>query len=558
MRMAEPTIQRACAPCTARGSTCPTCEDEKSELVQRKVARPSGPTDSVPNDFLRDLGPGQPLGPAERAFFEPRFGRDFGHIRIHAGGKAAESAGSVEALAYTSGRDIVFGEAQFAPGTDAGRRLLAHELTHVIQQGDGRSAGPKLQRACGPSGIGTTTPPDCELISQPLGERRYLFQRECDEFEVGEEARMLTDLTLLPPGTTVKVLGAASTDGIFNFNVALSCARARAAKLSILGAAGAPHITSVQAVGPQGPLNDQTFRAVSLEFTYPGPTSRVPPPPGQVILDPGGGRPTTHPVLGFVACQAIPPLPSAAPVCGTPFTGLPCPAWYCTPYPSLGIARACRDASTLALLTGITAIVADTRVTPYWALFLLGGVSGQLDLSTIFGTDFATHPVSVGAAAYLESRLQSYVGSAASTLFVGPGPWTIDFSSALATEIANLETTGHPQLMDFAPVTTVPGLLAGGVALNQATCAAGLTPSAFADRRQASIWATVTRVASGFQVTPHIDFRVEDTIDFCPGNCGGATAWTATIMLSRFEASGISGDVPFLVDYTISTPPFIV
>jgi hypothetical protein len=96
-----------------------------------------------------NAGGGQPLDAATRAFFEPRFGHDFGHVRVHADIAAAESAASVNALAYTVGRDIVFGAGQYLPGTVGGNRLLAHELSHVVQQTGGghRSAsGLMVQR----------------------------------------------------------------------------------------------------------------------------------------------------------------------------------------------------------------------------------------------------------------------------------------------------------------------------------------------------------------------------------------------------------------------------
>ena len=88
--------------------------------------------------------PGQPLDATTREFFSARFGHDFGKVRVHADAEAAESARSVNALAYTVGRDVVFGAGQFAPGTRVGRQLLAHELTHVVQQGED---GGSVQRA---------------------------------------------------------------------------------------------------------------------------------------------------------------------------------------------------------------------------------------------------------------------------------------------------------------------------------------------------------------------------------------------------------------------------
>jgi hypothetical protein len=75
---------------------------------------------------------------------EPRFGHDFGRVRVHTNTKAADSARAVNADAYTVGRDVVFGAGRFTPGTSEGRRLLAHELTHVVQQ-DSAIASPNEQ-----------------------------------------------------------------------------------------------------------------------------------------------------------------------------------------------------------------------------------------------------------------------------------------------------------------------------------------------------------------------------------------------------------------------------
>jgi hypothetical protein len=77
---------------------------------------------------------GQPLDTSTRVLFESRFQRDFGDVRVHTGQAAAESAASVGALAYTAGSHVVFAEGQWAPRTLPGRRLIAHELAHVVQQ----------------------------------------------------------------------------------------------------------------------------------------------------------------------------------------------------------------------------------------------------------------------------------------------------------------------------------------------------------------------------------------------------------------------------------------
>jgi hypothetical protein len=93
----------------------------------------------IVNDVLRS--PGRPLDPVVRAFMEPRLGFDFSQVRVHNDGPAAESARGVHALAYTLGPDIVFGAGRYAPDTADGRRLLTHELAHVIQQGGGSTNG---------------------------------------------------------------------------------------------------------------------------------------------------------------------------------------------------------------------------------------------------------------------------------------------------------------------------------------------------------------------------------------------------------------------------------
>jgi hypothetical protein len=87
--------------------------------------------------------PGQPLDPVARTFMEPRFGQDFSRVRVHTGTRAAQSARAVNASAYTVGSDIVFGEGRYAPHTNEGRGLLAHELTHTVQQ---RMSRPSLSR----------------------------------------------------------------------------------------------------------------------------------------------------------------------------------------------------------------------------------------------------------------------------------------------------------------------------------------------------------------------------------------------------------------------------
>jgi hypothetical protein len=91
----------------------------------------------IVHEVLRS--PGQPLDPVTRAHMEPRFGHDFSRTRVHADRRAAESARAVDALAYTVGQDIAFAAGQYSD-SPGGRKLLAHELAHVVQQSRGGMA----------------------------------------------------------------------------------------------------------------------------------------------------------------------------------------------------------------------------------------------------------------------------------------------------------------------------------------------------------------------------------------------------------------------------------
>jgi hypothetical protein len=119
------------------GGTCDACQDKSPKRVQAKPLQAEGPEAGAAPPVVQEAlaTPGAPLDPASRAFMEPRFGHDFSQVRVHTDPLASESADAVSARAYTVGTDIVFRDGQYSPASDEGRRLLAHELTHVVQQG---------------------------------------------------------------------------------------------------------------------------------------------------------------------------------------------------------------------------------------------------------------------------------------------------------------------------------------------------------------------------------------------------------------------------------------
>jgi Domain of unknown function (DUF4157) len=103
--------------------------------IQRYTAQPTGDIDAAPTSVDRVLSSaGRPLEPAIQQEMGQSFGHDFSRVRVHTSAQAEQSSRDVNANAYTVGHKVVFGLGQFAPRTQTGRRLLAHELTHVVQQ----------------------------------------------------------------------------------------------------------------------------------------------------------------------------------------------------------------------------------------------------------------------------------------------------------------------------------------------------------------------------------------------------------------------------------------
>jgi hypothetical protein len=142
-------LQRQCACGGTPGPTgeCESCRKKKLQRRQANLPAPSSVSESPPivDEALRSHG--QPLDAGTRAYMEPRFGHDFSGVRVHTDLRAAKSAQEVNALAYTVGRDVVFGAGEYAPGTTKGSRLLAHELAHVVQQAGSRAAPAQTAKA---------------------------------------------------------------------------------------------------------------------------------------------------------------------------------------------------------------------------------------------------------------------------------------------------------------------------------------------------------------------------------------------------------------------------
>lgn len=136
----KPALQRKCTHC------------EEEEKAQRKEGETVGKVNGslqTENYLSNKQSAGSPMSKEQKSFFESRMGYDFSDVRIHTDEKANRSAGNINALAYTHGSDIVFGTGQYQPDTESGKHLLAHELTHVVQQSGAVTSPALLQRAPG-------------------------------------------------------------------------------------------------------------------------------------------------------------------------------------------------------------------------------------------------------------------------------------------------------------------------------------------------------------------------------------------------------------------------
>jgi uncharacterized protein DUF4157 len=189
MAMPGHPLQHACA-C---GGTCADCRNRQSgrpavQLQMKHVAaRDAAVTEAPPSVHDTLHSSGQPLDAPTRAFMEPRFGVDFASVRVHQGARSARSAAEVSARAYTVGQHIVFGAGEYAPETHQGRRLIAHELAHVVQQtGAGNEAA--LQRD-----------PKPDEAKQTSGSQDLVVL-------FGEDEGLRTTATVLAPGNRIVVV----------------------------------------------------------------------------------------------------------------------------------------------------------------------------------------------------------------------------------------------------------------------------------------------------------------------------------------------------------------
>ncbi|MCR8557635.1 DUF4157 domain-containing protein [Mucilaginibacter sp. BJC16-A38] len=116
---------------------CQACEEQERHVHRKEDDGSKVQGGHELDNYVSSLNSsGQSMSDSSRKFFEPRFGHDFSNVKVHTDSVAAKSAQSINALAYTTGNNIVFNSGQYSPESDSGKKLIAHELTHVVQQND--------------------------------------------------------------------------------------------------------------------------------------------------------------------------------------------------------------------------------------------------------------------------------------------------------------------------------------------------------------------------------------------------------------------------------------
>lgn len=300
-------VQRACA-CGGggQGSCCGASSSEansdrdkemSTEEPQEKLFRAAvgdGAPRAPPSVANVVASSGEPLAAAVRGDLEPRFGCDFSAVRVHTDARAAASASEARALAYTVGTDIAFAAGQYAPGTAAGRRVIAHELAHVVQQAGPGRAPPSAQRLGDVSRVpaGLACPVANSSAANVVANIGFdIESASLSPTALAAVVAFIGSWNAAGADDAVRVDGFASVDGDDPLNWRLSCQRAQAVVTELetpsSGGAGIPN-TFIEFF-MQGETSE--FSASSLpenrRATIAADLSAPPPP---VCANPGVAR----------------------------------------------------------------------------------------------------------------------------------------------------------------------------------------------------------------------------------------------------------------------------
>lgn len=542
-------LQRKCAQCEEEEIQRQPMEDEEETLQPKFVPGNSLEASSEASARVSSFrGGGQFLPDSARTFSEPRFGRDFSQVRVHTDAQAAQSAQAVNALAFTVGQDIVFGTGQYAPATVAGNKLLAHELTHVVQQG---SQGLMLQRfqACetaencparnsGEEARSRSTPLLVKDFASPT------FGILISNFAVDEhhaKPDLHTSLTWinllahigLAASDEWEILGFSDCKGPESRNAALRQDRAEEIA-ALLPAATRASITNVSAaaisecIGSNASESDRSLNRSVLIRRLPGST-------------------------GPTAPAAITPVGPQKPS-GTPLI-------YCVPYTGL-LAGADASYNRLFLENVWLPLVGGkfgADVQALWRDYLNRPKGASLAPRVFRGS---SHPIVEAFRVDPETvlhrgQLFTEIATAAGQTPEATIPLTGTASTSPPIPLgALLPSSSLIRAVNYTdPDQRIPGNIAGGsgtVGIGSSDAGPDLrlfTGSVRIERSRPTPGSPEVKLA-------RIDLRLQviDAVDFCPGNPGGSLAQVFTIPMSRLEATPTETtyDLPFHVFVDLS------
>ena len=450
--------------------------------------------------------PGQQLGSAKRTFTEPEFGHDFRRIPLY-----SKSPASIRAkLAINAPRDSNEQEAEWIAD-----RVLAdpehHAVSGVMPRIERFSGQPAEQAQAVPASVDQVLATPGRPLEPPL--RHDMEQRFGHDFS---RVQVHTD------------------------RKAAESSQALHAQAYTLG------WSIVFGAGRYAPETWMGRRLIAHELTHVLQQEASPPLATTVQRQLGKTTGETT-VDDMDAAMERKYKGSGAPKAHTCAPQPGCPGGFCSPYDSEELAKYDRSKDAWWLMLGISRAV-DSRVVPLWKEYLWGG-SDPKDLTPEFGKDFTKSPTTIKKTTFLVNELKKNLTS--KLQFVAPSSKiSIDISTLIPTAIAALDDPSNPDNMNFDKPRDIPGNLAGGIGKDQKKCPAGAKPSPFDDERQARGTVELTRkLGPEIHLIPSIAYLVKDTIDLCPGDCGAPLEQIATVPLSQFEATGISGDVPFWVEF---------
>ncbi|PJJ10309.1 uncharacterized protein DUF4157 [Flavobacterium sp. 1] len=504
-------VQRKCAHCEEEEKIQKKLlADNITPLIQRSSNSEDGnhASDYVENQINSSKGGGSSMDNGTKKFMESRFGIDFSGVRIHTGSQAVQMSRELNAQAFTVGNDVYFNEGKYNPNSESGRHLLAHELTHTVQQGDEINRK-IIQKSCGISEIGI--PVGCTgetSVDLPEG-LKYLFNVNCDEFSGDNGRDLRISAEHYNNGDTIEIHGLSSEEGPIDFNVNLSCARAIKAKEIIENVAiskGFHFNIIVYSHGPQNVGSASLNRSVLIVQS-----GNIVPPVIETETPP------------------VPEIPTGTNDCSDPA--------YCTPYTT---STEIIDARNY-LLTYFIPILEGyfgSDVGDLWRSFLSRRPGDSLS-PRVFDTAGNSIYESFSNNNYISDEVDNVLDLVSTRLSRGYGNVTQRIENFISESEKQLST-------NFANAYTIPGNIAGGIGSSDA----GL------DSRRIT-WGNVsfniTELPLGSRMVTievFLNFEVKDAIDFCPGDCGAILEqMLATIKMSRLEASREAYDVPFVVRF---------